>query len=143
MERAEDDFPLGILKNFQNQKLVEQISGNPLLSQIVRFQSPVVSKCMLTRSKTLPRPFRVRGYAAQLNNPLLSETVRNRPKVSGGWDMYASEVNFPLGISKNFKIYKSVKRISGIPLVSQSVRFQTPGVSKYMVTRSKTLPRPF
>jgi hypothetical protein len=78
---AEDNFPLGILKNFENKKLVEQISGNPLLSHSVRFQTPVVSNCMLTHSKTLPRPFRVRGYAAWASNPLVSENVRKCPVV--------------------------------------------------------------
>jgi hypothetical protein len=80
MYASEVNFPMGISKNFEIQKSAKWMSGNPLLSQSVRFQTPVVSKCMLTHSTTFPRPFRVRGYAAQPNNPLLSENVRKCPE---------------------------------------------------------------
>jgi hypothetical protein len=57
------------------------MSRNPLVSHSVRFQTPAVSKYMLTRSETLLRPFRVSGYAAWAENPLLSENVRECPVV--------------------------------------------------------------
>jgi hypothetical protein len=57
------------------------MSGNSLVSQSVRFQTPGVSKFMLTRSGALPRPFRVRRYAALAKNPLLSVNVRDCPVV--------------------------------------------------------------
>jgi hypothetical protein len=81
MYASEVNFPVGISKNFEIQKSVKWMSGNPLVSQSVRFQTPGVSKYMLTRSDTLPRPFRVRGYAARSKNPLLSESVRECPVV--------------------------------------------------------------
>jgi hypothetical protein len=81
MYASEVNFPPGISKNFEIQKSVKWMSGNPLVSQSVRFRTPGVSNYMLTRSETLLSPFRVRGYAALAKNPLLSETVRKCPEV--------------------------------------------------------------
>jgi hypothetical protein len=80
MYASEVNFPLIIWKTFEIQKLVEQFSGNALLSQSVKFPTTAVSKYMLTRSETLPSSFRVRGYAARPSNPLLSENVRKCPE---------------------------------------------------------------